>query len=179
MKIETFTLNDLTDEFMSWFSDQKLMKYFTESKNKITKEEIISSFLNDATKKPDQYLYKVVYEGEMVGTIKIIVNKVHNIGDVAVLIGNKKYHLKGLGIEAIKLGSDLAINVLGLRKLFGQIYESNLGSLRAYTKAGWKECGRLKDYYLINGMPEDKILISYEDAKFEETKKKMSFNLAY
>jgi len=180
--LEDFGCADLTDEFLSWFDDKNLMRYFTESQKKITKEEIISTFLNPKTKRTDQHLYKIIYRANiLVGTIKIItINKTHNTGDVAVLI-DKKHHLRGFGIEAVKLGSSYAINHLNFRKLFGGIYESNLGSVRVYTKAGWKIEGRLKGYYLVNGIPEDKILISYEevDLELQTTKDKMNFNLAY
>uniref|UniRef100_A0A6H2A3U2 Putative acetyltransferase n=4 Tax=viral metagenome TaxID=1070528 RepID=A0A6H2A3U2_9ZZZZ len=159
---------DFTDEFMTWFDDKTLMQYFTDTQNKITRDNIINTFLNPNTRIQNCYLFGIFYKenDELIGTIKVgIINKAHNISDLVVLLGNKEYHGKGLAVEAIKLGNDLAINFFNIRKLFGSIYESNIASLKAYIKAGWKIEGRLNDYYLVDGKTEDKILVSYSEGK--------------
>ena len=153
---------------MAWFEDKELMQYFTDTQNKITRDKIINTFLNPHTRIQNCYLYGIFYKenDELIGTIKVgIINRVHNISDLVVLLGNKKYHGKGLAAEAIKLGNNLAIHSFNIRKLFGSIYESNIASLKAYTKAGWQIEGRLKNYYLIDGKTEDKILVSYSESK--------------
>ena len=156
---------DINDEFIAWFSDDSLMQYFTNTQTKITREKIINTFMNSVTKSYDCWLFGIFYKenNKLIGTIKVgIINRVHNISDLVVLLGNKKYHGQGLAVEAIKLGNKLATDFFKIRKLFGGMYESNIASIKAYTKAGWKVEGILKDYYQVNGRLEKKVLVSYE-----------------
>ena len=39
------------------------------------------------------------------------------------------------------------------------MYADNIGSLRAYTRAGWHVEARLKQHCLFDGQPQDTILI--------------------
>jgi RimJ/RimL family protein N-acetyltransferase len=58
------------------------------------------------------------------------------------------------------MGGEVAFREYGFRKLSGGIADGNVGSLKAYTRAGWVVEGRLKGHHLINGEPRDRILVS-------------------
>jgi len=50
---------------------------------------------------------------------------------------------------------------LGLRRLTAGCYASNVGSQKAFLKAGFHvECQR-KNHFLMNGKPEDLVLMGY------------------
>ncbi|MCX7729345.1 MAG: GNAT family N-acetyltransferase, partial [Bacteroidia bacterium] len=68
--------------------------------------------------------------------------------------------------EAIKLGNQLSFEKYDIRKLHGQIYADNIGSIKAYCKAGWIIEGVIKGRYLKNGHPMDQILVSYNNPKY-------------
>lgn len=187
-KTERITLrkinfDDIDDDFMSWFSDEELMQYYTNSKKVITKQLLIKSIKEGETNS-NSFTYGIFYNetGECIGTIKIgLINLNHKISDLVVLIGNKKYHGKGLAVEAIRLANELAFIEYDIRKLFGGMYESNMSSIKAYTRAGWIVEGRLKGHYLVNGKAEDRILVGcfnpkyftqeeIENARYQDTK---------
>lgn len=159
---------DITDEFMLWFEDDELMKYYTNSKNKITKD-ILCKSIEDGKNAGNSFTYGIFFKenNECIGTIKLgPINHVHKISDLVVLLGNKKYHGKGLAVEAIKLGNQLAFEFYDLRKLFGGMYENNISSIKAYTKAGWVIEGKLKGHYLENGKPIDRIEVGCFNPKY-------------
>lgn len=185
IKSERLSLIDFREELlsqnvMSWFTNPVLMKYYTNSKRKITREGLITSIKEGAESK-DSFTYFIVHNEteKLIGTIKLgPILKAHRISDLVTLIGEQGNIGKGVGTEAIKLGVRLAFEVHDLRKLFGGMYASNIASIKAYTRAGWIVEGILKGHYWNDEKNEDRILVGcfnpkyfskkdIEDAKYE------------
>ncbi|MCB0744717.1 MAG: GNAT family N-acetyltransferase [Ignavibacteriae bacterium] len=163
-----FNKSVLTDRIMSWFDNPDLMRYYTNSKRKITKEILINS-IELGKKNEDNYTFFIVYSqtDTIIGTIKLgPINKIHKISDLVTLIGERGDYGKGIGTEAIELGNKLAFDVYDIRKLFGGMYASNIASIKAYTRAGWIVEGILKSHYLNNNKSEDRILVGCFNPKY-------------
>jgi RimJ/RimL family protein N-acetyltransferase len=152
---------ELTDSVMSWFSNEDLMKFYTNSKTAITKERLLAS-IEEGKAAGTTFTYGVysLESKALIGTIKLgPINHHHKTSDLVALIGDPAFHGKGLGVEAIQLGGRLAFEVHDLRKLYGGMYMSNIASIKAYRKAGWLVEGRLKGQFLVDGHPEDRLLV--------------------
>ena len=68
---------------------------------------------------------------------------------------------KGYGTRSICLLSDYAFNVLGLESLNAGCYSENIGSYKAFTKAGWEVTGKLKSHRLNElGNRTDELVLS-------------------
>lgn len=151
----------LSESVMAWFENPDLMRYYTNSKRKITKEELIESISAGQLNK-NAYTYFVKYKssGQIIGTIKVgPILVAHKISDLVALIGEKGDFGKGIGTEAIALGVRLAFEKYDVRKLFGGMYASNVSSIKAYTRAGWIVEGILKGHYWDDNKNEDRILV--------------------
>jgi [ribosomal protein S5]-alanine N-acetyltransferase len=159
---------DITDRVIAWFDDQELMKFYTNSKNKITKEILLQSIADG--KKTGTVLTFGIFskiENILIGTIKLgPINFNHRTSDLVALIGDRNFLGKGLSVEAIKLGNQLAFNEFDMRKLYGGMYESNIPSIKAYRRAGWMIEGRLKGQFLNEGKNEDRILVGCFNPKY-------------
>lgn len=153
--------SEIDDRVLSWFDDEELMKYYSNSKNKITKEGLLLS-INEGKKTGFNITYGIydISNDLIIGTIKLgPIMKAHRISDLVALIGDRDYLGKGLSVEAISLGNKLAFEVYDLRKLYGGMYVSNIPSIKAYTRAGWIVEGRLKGFYEVDGKNEDRLLV--------------------
>ena len=80
--------------------------------------------------------------------------------DLVVLIGNHAYHGQGIASEAISVGNSIAFNKFSIRKLFGGMHESNIASIKAYTRADWVIEGKLKGHYMVDGKVENRVLVA-------------------
>ena len=159
---------ELTDSIMMWFRDDSLIKYYTNSKKKITKKILIESIRQGKVTKKN-YTFGIYYKklNLLIGTIKLgPINHKHKISDLVVLIGNKDYHGRGLAQQAIKLGNLVAFDYFDLRKLFGGMYLNNIASIKAYTRSNWIVEGILKGHYLENDLPQDRILAACFNPKY-------------
>lgn len=161
-------ISDIDEYVMEWFSDESLMKYYTNSGNKITRERLINS-IHDGKNNGNLFTYGIFTNKEniLIGTIKLgPINFVHKTSDLVALIGNRNYLGKGFAIDAIRLGNQLAFEVFDIRKLYGGMFESNIPSIKAYTRAGWIIEGRLKGFYWANNKNEDRILVGCFNPKY-------------
>lgn len=162
---------DIDDSFLSWFQDEDLMRFYTNSRQTHTRESLLQS-IEQGIASETVYVFAVVDRETQacIGTIKLgPINRDHKISDLVVLIGDRRFHGRGLAIEAIQLGNAIAFQEFGIRKLFGGMFETNQSSYKAYTRAGWIEEGRLKGHYLVDNQPVDRILVAcFNPAFFPE-----------
>lgn len=166
--LKKIQISELSDSVMDWFNDDSLMKYYTSSKNAITREKLIDS-INLGEQTESVYTFGIYLKdtSKLIGTVKLgPISKAHKTSDLATLIGDKDYHGKGLAVEAIQLGNKLAFEEFDIRKLYGGVYEDNIASYKAYTKAGWVTEGVLKGQYLHDGQVQDRILIACFNPKY-------------
>lgn len=166
--LREISLEDLTDNVMLWFDDEELMKYYTNSGNKITREGLLNS-INQGKEKQDNFTYGIfdLTNDTMLGTVKIgPINKKQKISDLVTLIGDRNYLGKGLSTEIIRLGNQVAFKKHDIRKLYGGMYMSNVPSIKAYTKADWLVEGRLKGFYWNEGVNEDRLLVTCLNPKY-------------
>ncbi|MFZ9943166.1 MAG: GNAT family N-acetyltransferase [Bacteroidia bacterium] len=75
----------------------------------------------------------------------------HRRAGVGVLIGQNHDRGKGYAAESLELLCDYAKNVLNLHQLYCHIHHDNLNSIRLFTKAGFSNCGDLKDWTFHSG----------------------------
>ncbi|MGJ8661941.1 MAG: GNAT family N-acetyltransferase, partial [Bacteroidota bacterium] len=109
------------------------------------------------------YMYAVCLteSGKHIGNLKVGPIDYKNMNsDLVTVIWDRNEWGKGLATEAIKLGNKIAFEEYNIRKLTGGMYSSNVGSIKAYTKAGWIIEGTLQNQYVLNGKLEDRVMVS-------------------
>jgi len=166
--LRELTHDDVNDEYLSWFRDNSVTSFLEVDGKSLTKK-IVEDYIDEGKKSGTYYMYAICFaeNNKHIGNLKIgPINKKHNVSDLVCVIGDKNYWGMGLATEAIKLGNQLAFEKYGIRKLHGQIYADNIGSIKAYCKAGWIIEGVIRGRYLVNGEPMDQILVSCHNPKF-------------
>jgi ribosomal-protein-alanine N-acetyltransferase len=151
---------DIDDRYVAWFADPDVTRYI-QSRNFTATES--KAYLRAGRDSRSYFLYAVCLNatGAHIGNLKIgPINWIHEIADLVTVIGDKACWGRGLAAEAIALGSWVAFEVYGIRKLHGAILASNTGSIKAYTRGGWTIEGRLRDHCLADGVPTDTVLVS-------------------
>jgi RimJ/RimL family protein N-acetyltransferase len=95
-----------------------------------------------------------------IGNIKISgINKTHRFAELGLLIGEIRYHGKGVGSRAIQLACLIASRDLNLNKLVAGMNAENFGSYKAFIKSGFREVGRYQKHRMIDGNWLDEIIV--------------------
>lgn len=98
--------------------------------------------------------------GRHVGNIRLgPIDRNHGFGEIGIMIGDRAAWGRGVATAAIRRIADIARHELGLRKLSAGCYSSNVGSRRAFEKAGFQVEGVRRAHYLLDGRPEDSLLL--------------------
>ncbi len=160
LSFRPLTHDDIDDRYLGWFADAAVTEYL-DAKN-ITRDDAIEHM--DRGIASGGYWVCAVCDrttGLHIGNAKLgPIAWSHGVSDLVTVIGDRTYWGRGIGTETVAIASRLLLQGLGLRKLHAAMYAGNVGSTKAYTRAGWFVESRLKDHLLHNGVPMDLILVS-------------------
>lgn len=163
-RVELFVLEPghVTDEYVSWLSDTGVNRFLEcrfSQHDRASTAAYVSRMLADPTA-----LMLGIRSLELqrhVGNIKLApIDPHHRSGEIGLLIGDRLAWGRGVGTDSIALMARIAFRQLGLRKLTAGCYASNVGSARAFAKAGFFLEGVRKAHFLLEGRPEDLLLMA-------------------
>lgn len=169
--LRPLTEDDFTERYLSWFTDEEFTKYL-EAKN-ISREDAVGH-LRDGKKNNQWFIYAICERenGRHIGNVKIgPIQWRDSVSDLVTVIGEREVWGKGYGRIAIAQAIELAFNELNIRKLSASMVSANIGSLKAYTAAGFAEEARLKNHYMRfeegRMVLYDKIFIACENKLYD------------
>jgi len=145
--------DDVTQTYLNWLQDKKITQFLEPKKERYNLASL-KKYIKAKDESMDDFLFGIfIKEGsEHIGNIKIGgMSQAHRSADLGILIGNKNVWGRGHGTEAIKLATGYAFNELGLNKLIADISGDNIGSYRAFIKAGYREVRRIERRVFCNG----------------------------
>lgn len=151
---------DIDDRYLSWFWDADVTR-FLEARN--LSREAAHAYLDEAIQTGIRHLYAIcdAKTDLHIGNVKIgDIDRKAMTSDLVTVIGDRNYWGKGLATEAIRQGNTIAFRDLGIRKLHGGMYASNIGSIKAYCRAGWVIEAVLHGHYELDGKIMDRVVVS-------------------
>lgn len=160
--LRELTEEDVNINYLEGFSNEDVIEFLEVDGKSLTKEKVIEYFKNGRENK-SFFMYAVCLSdnGKHIGNLKIgPIDYKHSTSDLVTVIWDRTQWGKSLATDAIKEGNKIAFEIYNIRKLTGGIYESNVGSIKAYTKAGWIIEGKLFNHYIVKGKFEDRVLVS-------------------
>ena len=85
------------------------------------------------------------------------IEHVHRTAIFCMFIGDEKHRNDGYGTEALKLAVGFGFDVLNLNNIELKVYDFNERAAKSYLKVGFKEYGRRRQAYYLNGEYHDVI----------------------
>ncbi|HEX6065475.1 MAG TPA: GNAT family protein [Longimicrobiales bacterium] len=149
------------DAYVGWLNDPVVNRYL-ESRFAVHTLESTLEFVRAMYESSDNVLLGIrsAETGGHVGNIKIgPLNRQHGTGEIGILVGERRAWGKGIATAAIRIMCDIARDSLELRKVTAGCYASNVGSQRAFEKAGFAVEGIRKQQLICDGVPEDLVLL--------------------
>lgn len=163
-RVELFLLTpDLVSEaYVGWLNDEAVNR-FLESRFQHQDIDGVRAFVAGMLES-DKNLFLGIRDlglDRHVGNIKLgPIDPRHGLGEIGIMIGDREAWGRGIGSSAIAVLADIARDELGLRKLTAGCYASNLGSSKAFEKAGFAVEGNRPGHFILDGRPEDLVLMA-------------------
>jgi len=146
-------LSDVNGKYLGWMNDGEVNQYL-ESRFEKWSINKLRDYIGSINKNPD-YVFLGIFIKDTdrhIGNIKLgPINKYHKFADIGIIIGDKDCWGKGFASEAIRLITDYAVHTLKLHKLTAGAYVNNVGSVKAFKKAGFRVEGIRAKHYLYKG----------------------------
>lgn len=154
-------VDDVTERYCEWLNDPEVNQ-FLETRFETQTRERVLEYVKAQTRARDAVLLAIIRasDGHHLGNLRIgAINTHHQTATIAVVIGEKGAWGKGAGTEAIRLATKYAFDELGLRKLTAGCYATNVGSIRAFERAGWVREGLQRAQFVSRAGIVDAVLL--------------------
>lgn len=98
------------------------------------------------------------HSGEVVGAVDLFEFDPQNLRTGVGIIIDPAFRRKGYALDALSTVEWYAREVLHLKQLWCSVTEDNLASQQLFTRAGYTECGRRKEWILTPDGALDELL---------------------
>lgn len=152
---------DADGPYLRWMNDPQITRYL-ESRFRAYSAGDLRLYVQAQLEHPDTlFLALVLRDGARhIGNVKLgPIDRHHRRADIGILVGERDCWGRGYATEAIELLAFYALGILELNKLTAGAYASNVGSIRAFEKAGFRVEGVRRAHFLTDGRPEDQVLL--------------------
>lgn len=154
--------SDVSQRYVNWLNDPEINRYL-ESRFSSHDLNSTEAFVACVAESDSSVLFGIfkAADDSHVGNIKVGPIEIkHATADIGLMIGERRAWGKGFGSEAIQLVSQWAFDDLGLKKLTAGAYAENVGSIKAFERAGFEiEGRRLSQAEIAPGVRIDVVLM--------------------
>ena len=147
LSIREFTETELHNpDYYAWLRDYKNTKYIGRHEYFLnTPFSEIENYVLDLINSSNNCFFAVYFEDAFIGTLKIgHISWYNSVADVGFLVGRKDYRGRGFGTEILRMGCRYAFECLGIRKLEGGCFASNIPAVKMFLKAGFTLEGTIR-----------------------------------
>jgi [ribosomal protein S5]-alanine N-acetyltransferase len=149
--------------YVGWLADTEVNRYL-ESRFLAHTELTTCAFVRNCLDDPGTLFLGIRSKAlnfRHVGNIKLSpIDQRHGLAEVGILIGERSAWGRGIASDAITATCEIARDQLSLRKLTAGCYASNLGSVKAFQRAGFQVEGTRRDHFILQGKLEDLVLMA-------------------
>ncbi|MHA2006837.1 MAG: GNAT family N-acetyltransferase [Promethearchaeota archaeon] len=161
------------EQYQKWMTDPEITRYLSIFRP-ITRE-MEEDWYNQLQKRANDFLFSILrtdngLNDELIGNCDITVDWKNRVGTCGIVIGEKKYHGKGYGTEAMGLLVKYGFSTLNLNRIELQAHSFNERALKSYEKVGFKKEGTRRDAIYINGEYYDSIMLGILKEEWQKDK---------
>jgi [ribosomal protein S5]-alanine N-acetyltransferase len=164
-KVELMLLDEshVSPAYVDWLNDPEVNR-FLESRFARHTLESTQGFVRDCRASGHSLLLGIrslALGGRHVGNIKVgPIDRHHGLGEVGIMIGDRTAWGQGIARAAISAMGEIARDELALRKITGGCYASNVGSQRAFIRAGFEVEAVRPRHFILDGRECDLVLMA-------------------
>lgn len=158
--------NDV-EKYVEWISSPIVSDGMGNTSNILT-ESLDKEFIEKALKNGDKCFAIILLKNdELIGNCSIYrENDNARVAELGIFIGDEKFRNNGYGQEALNLLLDYGFNYLNLNSVYLSVFSFNDVAINCYKKISFKEAGRLRENYFLNGKYYDVVYMDILKREF-------------
>lgn len=156
------------EKYVEWLSDFKVTDGIGRSSNLTTIEDEKIWITNESKSNNLNFAIVDLEKDKLIGNCSLMdISYKNRIGTVGIFIGAENNRNNGYGTEALKLLLDYGFNYLNLNNIMLTVKSFNKRAIKCYEKVGFKEFGRRRESYFLNGKYYDDIHMDILASEFQ------------
>ena len=162
IELKPLSKNNVTP-FYKWINDDEVIKYSLPLFLKISTKIEIDKWYKELIENNENIDYGIFLKtnGELIGYSGLCnISKTNKSAEFYIFIGNKEMWGKGIGKKVTEQILSIGFTEHNLNRIFLTVSEPNIGGVKAYTNAGFKLEGKLRQACLRDNEFHDKIVMS-------------------
>jgi ribosomal-protein-alanine N-acetyltransferase len=150
---------DLNERYLSWLNDPAVTRYTETGIFPSTAEDLDNYYRSVSGSKSDVMLAVLDKKsGRHIGNVKLgPIHWVHRRATFGILIGEKEFWGKGVGLDATRLMVEYGFQRLNLHRIDLGVFAEHEAAVRCYEQAGFKVEGRMREDLFLDGEYKDRI----------------------
>lgn len=150
---------DLNERYLGWLNDPEVMRYMETGIFPSTAEDL-EKYYSSVRDSKNQVILAIAdrKSQEHIGNVKLgPIHWIHRSAIFGILIGDRKFWGKGVGLEATRLMVEYGFYRLNLHRIDLGVFAEHESAVRCYEKAGFKVEGRMREDLFHNGEYKDRL----------------------
>jgi [ribosomal protein S5]-alanine N-acetyltransferase len=136
VSLAAFSDEDITSRYVGWLRDPDVLR-FSSQRFRRHDHDTCKQYLRSFEGTDNLFVaIRARSSGELVGTMTAYVASPHRTADLGILIGEKVYWGRGLGLDAWSTLMSFLLQARGMRKITGGALRCNLGMVRIFERSG-------------------------------------------
>jgi [ribosomal protein S5]-alanine N-acetyltransferase len=151
--------SDLNPRYLGWLNDPEVTRY-TEIGTFPSTSEDLENYFRAITGSRNDVILAIVDKrsGQHVGNVKLgPIHWTHRSATLGILIGEKEFWGKGVGLEATRLMVEYGFGRLNLNRIDLGVFAEHEAAVHCYEKAGFKIEGRMREDLFQDGEYKDRL----------------------
>jgi RimJ/RimL family protein N-acetyltransferase len=145
IKLLKFTIKDISEKYILWLKDPLIVRFTRIKKTKI--EQIINYVIKN-TKSKNVIFLKILFNNIHIGNIRLFIQRKKI--SIAIILGDRKYHGKGIGTEVVKKLVKKIKKMKKITKIESFINKSNYPSIAIFEKNGFVKDNVVYGKWILN-----------------------------
>lgn len=145
IKLIKFNIRDISERYISWLKDPLIVRYTRIKETKI--EKIIHYVLQNTTNKNVIFL-KILFNKDHIGNVRLFIKR--KTISLAIIIGDKKYHGRGIGTEVIRKLIKRIKKIKKIKRVEAFIHKLNYKSVAIFEKNNFTKDNKIDGKWIFN-----------------------------
>lgn len=163
---------DLNARYLSWLNDPEVTRYMETGTFPTTARDL-EKFYDEVTGTRNQVILAVADKksGQHIGNVKLgPIHWIHRCATFGIMIGDKKFWGRGVGLEATRLMVEYGFDRLNLQRIDLGVFAEHDAAVRCYEKAGFKVEGRMRESLFQDGKYVDRLWMALLRSEYKSLK---------
>ena len=163
---------DLNARYLGWLNDPEVTRYMETGAFPTTARDL-EKFYDEVTGSRNQIILAVADKksGQHVGNVKLgPIHWIHRCATFGIMIGDKRFWGRGVGLEATRLMVEFGFERLNLRRIDLGVLAEHDAAVRCYEKAGFKVEGRMRESVFQDGKYGDRLWMGLLRSEYKSLK---------